>query len=436
MSRPSRQAAIAWAIFVFLCSVYLVTYNGLFRSVDELALFAFTESLVQTRSMQTPQLAFASYHNVVGRLEPLHSLLAVPLYWLAVQSDWLAFWGHPPRRAALTALIYGLATIAWPYSRSFLREPLVALLLALAALGAVRWRQTRRAGFAALTLSCMILALFAKVTSALAWPGFALAFLLETGLSRRVQIKRLLVVLLFGILGGVGLSGAYVMRRGRSLLWLFSALTDWRTPSLVFSRMFGLTFGAGRGLFLFSPVLLLALPGLVMLWRKRRTEAIGISAMLAVFLVGYSNYADWHGGLIWGSRFLFPVVPLLLLPVAEWLATFCEAPAGRGWQAVTGLWVVLSLVIQVVASTTDNSLRAGAESWGNLIDYAHSPVVRQLASWRPASFDMLWWHGPIPTHLEQGYVDGRIAFLPLACAIGAAVWLIAASFAGWRQAFG
>jgi hypothetical protein len=451
MSRPSRQAAIAWAIFVFLCSVYLVTYNGLFRSVDELALFALTESLVQTRSMQTPQLAFASYHNVVGRLEPLHSLLAVPLYWLAVQSDrlgnvqtvmllnvlitaatggvlfvLLSFLGHPPRRAVLTALIYGLATIAWPYSRSFLREPLVALLLALAALGSVRWRQTRRAGFVALTLSCMILALFAKVTSALAWPGFALAFLLETGLSRRVRIKRLLVVLLFGILGGVGLSGAYVMRRERSLLWLFSALTDWRTPSLVFSRMFGLTFGAGRGLFLFSPVLLLALPGLVMLWRKRRTEAIGISAILAVFLVGYSNYADWHGGLIWGSRFLFPVVPLLLLPVAEWLAAFSEAPARRGWQAVTGLWVVLSLVIQVVASTTDNSLRAGAGSWGNLIDYAHSPVVRQLASWRPASFDMLWWHGPIPTHLEQGYVDGRIAFLPLACAIGAAVWLIAA----------
>ena len=83
------RAKIAWLVFVLLCSIYLLTFRGLFFSVDELAMFSITESLVQTRSMQTPQLAFTRYHNTVGRIEPLYSLLAVPLYWLAVRVDWL-----------------------------------------------------------------------------------------------------------------------------------------------------------------------------------------------------------------------------------------------------------------------------------------------------------------------------------------------------------
>ena len=89
MERRGKRIVIVWVVFTLLCSVYLLTYRGLFQSVDELSLFALTESLVQTRSLQTPQLAFADYHNRVGRFEPLQSLLATPLYWLAVRSTWL-----------------------------------------------------------------------------------------------------------------------------------------------------------------------------------------------------------------------------------------------------------------------------------------------------------------------------------------------------------
>jgi len=89
MSHQVERTVITWVVFALLCSVYLLTYRGLFQSVDELALFSMAESLVQMQSLQTPQLTFARYHNIVGRLEPLQPLLAVPLYWLAVRSPWL-----------------------------------------------------------------------------------------------------------------------------------------------------------------------------------------------------------------------------------------------------------------------------------------------------------------------------------------------------------
>jgi len=140
---------------------------------------------------------------------------------------------------------------------------------------------------------------------------------------------------------------------------------------------------------------------------------------LVAFLVGYSTYRSWHGGLVWGSRFLVPVVPLLMLPVAEWLSV-----DGKVWRMATGLLVVLSLLVQFVVSTADYSFQVGAEEWDELADYLQSPVVQQFVLWRPSNYDMLWWHGPVSTHLERVYLNWRIALLPAASLLGAAAWVV------------
>jgi hypothetical protein len=442
-NRMSRRAKVAWLVFVLLCSTYLLTFRGLFFSVDELSMFSVAESMVQMRSLQTPQLAFASYHNTVGQIEPLYSLLAAPLYWLAVRVDWLGnvqtvmvlnvlvtaatavglyalllSCEHSPERAAMTALLYGLATVAWPYSRSFFREPLLALLLVGAALGFVRWRQSSRVFFAALALVCLVLMPFVKVTASLAWPAFAVAFLLESDLAWRVRARRLAFVFIVASLGAAALSAAYVMRRNSSVLIVLQILAVWFDLSRVLPRLYGLTFGAGRGVFLFSPVLLLIFPGGIVLWRRRRTEMILVFSLLLSFLFGYSAYGDWHGGLVWGSRFLSPIIPLLLLPVADLFAL-----DKRFWRVVSGLVVVLSAVFQLVAATSDTSFVVGATAWDNLTDYVHAPLLQQVLRWRPANFDMLWWHGPVPVHLAQARVNVGMVLLLMLSLVGAAVLL-------------
>ena len=65
-----RDAAIAAGLGLFLLAVYLSTFAGVLRSIDELALFAGTENLVQSGSLQPVLVRFAEYHNHVGPLEP------------------------------------------------------------------------------------------------------------------------------------------------------------------------------------------------------------------------------------------------------------------------------------------------------------------------------------------------------------------------------
>jgi hypothetical protein len=444
--RQTRLIYVGGVLFVLLSSVYLLTYRGLFRSVDELALFALTESVVQTGSFRTPQLAFAEYHNPVGRLEPLHALLSAPLYWVAVHSGRLGniqttmllnvlvtaatgvvlyalflSLGHPLRPAVCYALLYGLGTLAWPYSRSFFREPLAAFLLAVAMLGLLRWQQTRRPAFVVCMLLCLGLALATKITSFLAWPGFALAFILEPGISARARSRRVLGTALVGVVGVMAAAIAYVVRMDVGLPAIFRLWTAYASPGLVFSRLLGLTLGAGRGLFVFAPVLLGALPGGVLLWRKQRAAAVLSMAVFLSFVVGYSAYGDWHAGMSWGPRFLVPVIPFLMLPLAEWVSG-----GGKWRRGAAAVLAVASFAVQLVASTANYSLQIEAEAWANLWDYAHSPAVQQFVLWRPAHFDMLWWHGPVRDHLDHVVVNVGLGVPLFITLIGAVSVLLVA----------
>jgi hypothetical protein len=442
MSRRSKRIAIGWTLFVLLCSIYLLTYRGLFQSVDELAMFSMTESLVQTRSLQTPQLSFARYHNRVGRLEPLQPVLAMPLYWLAIHSARLGNiyavmlfnvfvtsitgvvlyalllrLGYSLVNTVGAVVVYGVATIAWPYSRSFFREPLIALLFVSAALGWVSWQQTRHPAAAVVTIVLLAAAPAGKVTSALVWPAFGLAFALESGLSRRQRMRRICSLFVIGVVGA-GVLLAFLAVRAKTVWIPADLLAAWATPAEVFSRAFGLLIGSGRGLFVFSPALLLMIPGLVGLWRTRQSEAILVLGALIAFVTGYASYYAWHGGLVWGSRFLVPIVPLLMLPVTEWL-TF----EGLWRQGVSVALVAVSFVFQLAASTVDYSIQISGDQWELLTAYGRSPMVQQLAIWRQANFDMLWWHGPLKPHLDHVYVNPQIAALPTLALVGSVVLL-------------
>jgi len=81
--------------------------------------------------------------------------------------------------------------------------------------------------------------------------------------------------------------------------------------------LYQLTFGPYRGLFLGSPLLLLALPGLFLLGRQRRAEAIIIGAAWIAVLLIHSGYTDWPAGTAYGPRYQIAVIPLLMIGAAE-----------------------------------------------------------------------------------------------------------------------
>ena len=88
------------------------------------------------------------------------------------------------------------------------------------------------------------------------------------------------------------------------------------SPSLV--RYYGLMFSPVKGIFLLSPFLLLAVPGLIMMWRQKahRVLATVLAVALAGYMTVYASSVMWWGGFTVGPRYLVPMLPFLVLPIA------------------------------------------------------------------------------------------------------------------------
>jgi len=89
-----------------------------------------------------------------------------------------------------------------------------------------------------------------------------------------------------------------------------------------------LLFDPARGLFVFAPVLLVAMVALPRARQKLRRDAFVALILVPVALaLVYAGYPNWHGGWSVGPRYLVPAIPFLLFPLAfgaasviEWMA--------------------------------------------------------------------------------------------------------------------
>jgi len=71
-----------------------------------------------------------------------------------------------------------------------------------------------------------------------------------------------------------------------------------------------------RGLLFYSPVLFLSLVGIIFMFKKYRVETTFIILALILFLCVISMRRTWWGGYDFGNRYLLPIVPFLMLPLA------------------------------------------------------------------------------------------------------------------------
>jgi hypothetical protein len=114
----------------------------------------------------------------------------------------------------------------------------------------------------------------------------------------------------------------------------------------------GLLLSTGKSLFLYSPPLILALPGLRDWWRTRRPDALLIAAITVTVVVAAASLERWDGDPAWGPRLLVPLVPLLAWPACDWLR--------RTWPRRRAL---LSLLVAAGISVQILGMAFPAESW-------------------------------------------------------------------------
>lgn len=237
-------------------------------------------------------------------------------------------------------------SLAWPYVKTFYSQPAVTFCLLLLVYAALRWEQTQQTRWAwLLGLGCLALLLF-RLGEAIAFPVLFIYLLLA---SWRLKRWDWLFPMGLGILGALLVTGVYNLAR-------FGAWTNtgyyeagWNNP--FWHGLYGLLVSPGKGVLLYTPLLIIGAAGGLILAQKRPAAAGLFLGLWLTYLAFYAKYDFWTGGFNWGPRFLLPVVPFGLLPIGALL----EEPRNRLPALVFGLFFALGLAVQTPAILVDHS---------------------------------------------------------------------------------
>ena len=236
-----------------------------------------------------------------------------------------------PTASALAVLGYGLLTPVFAYANTFYNHQLSAALLFAAfylAFDREKLGQTSR------LLAIGFLLAYSVINEYPVALISGILFLYTVyQLNQSGKVLKVIWCLATGLLvaGGWMAYNAAIFGGPFKIGYEYSA--DWIVQhhtgfmSLTFphpSAMWGITFGAFRGLFFLSPLLLLAVPGMIVWWRRRvnRPEWLLSLAIVLVMYIFNASSIMWWGGFAIGPRYMLAAFPFITAGMAyamdEW----------------------------------------------------------------------------------------------------------------------
>jgi hypothetical protein len=124
----------------------------------------------------------------------------------------------------------------------------------------------------------------------------------------------------------------------------------WSTP--FHEGVFGALFTPEKSIFLFDPLLILALVLFILLWKRLSPEMRAYAAasliMLAGYICFYARYTYWSGDFAWGDRYVSTAAEFVALLAVPLLLRYRENLSSWIWRA--GIFLTAaSLVIQLAS---------------------------------------------------------------------------------------
>jgi hypothetical protein len=446
MKPPTYTLAFWTGLFLF--SIYLLTFSGKLHVMDEFVGFAVGNNWVQhgrpdvnqfiwtNHWHSTPPGVWGADGNLYTKKAPGISLAAAPLIWLghtlpglnavhlglltsmiiiAITGGVLFIWlvelkiSWPV--ALLTALAYGLCTMALVYARLLWEHSIIAFVF-LSGVWTVykishstesrrRWAWLMGCSLSmAVALTMRFEALFA-----VALFGVCL-FLLTRPLPAQLSAKNFWTLLQDTTRWGWLM--LYSILPFFTLLWLlyfnaarFGSISETGyNREILFQRpwvgMYGLLLSPSTGLFIYAPLTLLIFFGL----RPARRRLPGayfwlIIGLCLFYWAFYGSWFSWGSTWVWGPRFMLHTLPLLMLFVAETVEWITHRP--NRWPLWVGV-VLLALAgffinfLGVVVDLNEHFLRLGRNddfvfNWQAFPPLGHWQILQEGLT------DIIWLRG-------------------------------------------
>jgi hypothetical protein len=413
-SQNSKNSIISLGLLLLFLFVYILTARGQIQNADEATMFSSLSNLMEKRTLAIDELEelnqnidfkvgfVGSDGHLYSKYSPGNLIAGSLLYWLGTQFQ--------PGLGALLSLYLNsfLGAIAMVILFKFLIKHyrIATALIVTLMIGFCTdwWYQARgfglETGGGALLLASLYLSdranavgsaisfgasLAFRTLNAIAWPIWALG-IYRSG--RRAIWSGSLIALF-----GLGLLGYNWLR--------FDSLTNFGYDNVGFSTpllvgMIGLFFSPGRSMFIYSPVLILAFPGLWIWLKSNRPLGLVLLITLVSYFVSVATWVSWDSGWSWGTRLLTPILPLMGISIAP----IVDLALARKWLlfplAMIAIW---GLGIEFLSLARDPLLTLKDAVMLNRIDYQKTvytwnyswPVLqyRSLSHWSVKDIDAL-----------------------------------------------
>lgn len=422
-------------LFILLVSIYCLTYSGTFITDDEHILasrtlsLSFDENVNNDRVYGNSRLFFlsnlspeyaasamnaepgqAALGSILARLSVLLNMghiqtifilnIGVIAFTAVVLFLVTRFLGYSKHTAFCVGILFGLGTTAWPYTKTYFRDPLAMMFLAIA------WAS-------ALIIGNKQYALKPKYFKILAW--FGLFFGTIAGVLSKntvtIAIPALFVYLLIKKCAEIprGTIQESLQKNWKPLLLISGcavlALMIWvkyfpsrgiftrftfgyykylatfffTTPHPKFlEAILGPLISPGKSIFIYSPILVLSFFGS----RKKWNIASPAWFYLILLIIGQALFYDdeWSGHINWGLRFILPAIPPLLIAAIPTIDAWLKTRMGRiGLLAVGGFSVLIQVIgtlppmrqFYIEITNIDPALIKSAAIWR----FNYSPLV-------------------------------------------------------------
>lgn len=446
--RQERLRA-AISLFLFLLSVYLLTMGGHTYAPDDESMFYVTDSMVRRGEFNIPNFAeyptVSGWYGVDGKTFTgsgiAQSVAAIPFYIAGLQAAALfpapfegvvlrlvvntmnplvsallgvvlfAFGislGYSTRVSLGLALIWGLATFAWIEAKTFYNEPLMGLLVLLAFYFMRCAQQTPRILWFVLAGSFWALSATTKIHAFVALPALlvygsviAAAQWRKSGDTARAWRTVLEYAVGFALPAAVILGAGILFYNYLRFLDPLEMGYGGEPGSYpILNGLYGILASPGRSIFLYAPPILLGLIALPWFARQHRLEAWVFALYFFSALFFHARFENWSSGGTWGNRYIYPVLPFLILPAG---VLFEQA---RRWlvKSALALVVAFGVLVQLVAVPLnfDTYINTNLSRSSRFYEVANSPIMAH-AGMVPERFELWWRQWTLP---QSGVVLG------------------------------
>jgi hypothetical protein len=384
---------------IVLITVYMYSYSGTFTTDDEHILASRTISMAFDGSINDYRVLgnsrIFSYFNLdpdYGQqslnIEPMQAILGSQLAKLAnrfhlgiIQTIFFLnilltaltaqtiFWillllGFKLRTSIVAGFLFGVCTIAWPYAKTFFRDP-VAMLFVTVAWGSALILISKRSQIKSnriiqsilwvLLVSSLLFGILSKNTTLLIIPVFIIMFYqhlreirLRTPVYNNKSYKIIISIIILILISAVAIwffapkqAGVY----SRFTAFYYSSVLNNiinNNHSSFIEGILGPIFSPGKSFFLYSPVLILAFFSLIRYFKKSYPAWLFLIILIIVQALYYDSI--WWGSVNWGLRFLLPAVPILIISSGQ----IIEDVLARKIKFPLLLLVFISFIIQVI----------------------------------------------------------------------------------------